>query len=69
MEETDEEEDMEVNEEEVRELSMEGPKEAEESEEGPIRIASSDQAQRQQRRDEPVREKILTWCLVLLQVD
>ena len=33
-----------------------------------IGIASSDQVQRQQRRDEPVREK-LTWCLILLQVD
>ena len=39
-----------------------------EQEEVTIGIASSDQVQRQQRRDEPVRG-ILTWCLILLQVD
>ena len=43
MEEIDEEEDMEVNEEEVRELSMEGPKEAEESEKGPSKAEGSKQ--------------------------
>ena len=43
MEETDEEKDMEVNEEEVRELSMEGPKEAEELEEGPGKAEGSKQ--------------------------
>ena len=43
MEEMDEEEGMEVDKEEVRELLMEGPKEAEESEEGPGKVEESKQ--------------------------